>query len=100
MRRSGALRPRLQRTNVLENFCLAPSLNLGCYQAHLIYSRSMGDVNHISYVSKRNVIVAFHEHHLFCPGLEDVGEPALQVFPGGVLSVDLNARRLSRTAIN
>jgi hypothetical protein len=51
---------------------LAACFNLGGDQTNLVYACGMRNVNDISDIGKRNIVVALDEHHLLGAGLENI----------------------------
>src|SRR5438045_9010190 len=80
--------------------CLAAGFNLGRDHANLIHARAMRNVDYIRDISKRDIIVAFHEHGFLGAGLEYVGKTSLQLVPADVVVIDLQTRWLPRTLVD
>src|SRR3954465_556652 len=60
----------------------------------------MRDINDVRDIGKGNVVIALHEHYLFSARLEYVGQLVLQVVPSGIVGVDFDTRRLTRTPVD
>ena len=60
----------------------------------------MRNVNHIRHIGKRNIVVAFDEHHFLRARLENIGQASLQSVPCCVFVVDLYTRLLAGAAID
>src|ERR1035438_129879 len=78
---------------------LAARFNLRGNQTDLIYSRGMRDVNHIGHVRERDGVIALHEHDFLGAGFIYIGQTPLQVVPGSIFLIDLEAGILNRAAL-
>ena len=58
----------------------------------------MGQIDHVGNVGEGNSVIPFHKHDFFRALLVNVGETPLQIVPGRVFVVDLNARLLADAA--
>src|SRR5271163_148245 len=60
----------------------------------------MRDVNHRGHVGKGHVVVALHEHYLLGARFENIFQAALQGFPGGLVLINLESRRIAGAVVN
>src|ERR1019366_8831860 len=71
---------------------LLSCLDLCSNQTDLVDTGGVRDIDDLGNTAERNVVIPFHEHHLFGAGREDVTELALESIPVGFSLVDLERR--------
>src|ERR1035438_5347903 len=87
--------PGCYRTDVL-----TARFDLGGDETDLVHTGGVGQINHIGDVDEGDGVIALHKHNLLRALLIDVSQAPLQIVPGRIFVVDLDARILSGAAVD